>query len=187
MPATKSKKRRRSINIYPTIISALKEEAKSRGVKSPTTLASMIVIGEAKALTVDVPLEGKRKGVSMTEATWLSIKARAEKISEAQGVAIGQPTIFTEIILGKISPLSEEEISLGLTQARQREEDRANNIDEPIEKKKDTGKVNDIEPETYTETTERDDSRFSFSPKPEKQSKPSEFEIEEFYGGVKLL
>jgi len=186
MPATKSKKRRRSINIYPTIISALKEEAKSRGVKSPTTLASMIVIGEAKALTVDVPLEGKRKGVSMTEATWLSIKARAEKMSEAQGVAIGQPTIFTEIILGKISPLSEEEISLGLTQARQREEDRANNIVEPAEEK-DTGKKENIEPENDAETEEREDSGFSFSPKPEKKSEPSEFEIEEFYGGVKLL
>lgn len=192
MPSNNTGRRRRSINIHGSLIDALKAEAPLRGAKTHTTLASDIILGEAEPLPFGTTLEGKRRGVSMKESTWLSIKSRSDKLSEGQEKPVSQAVIFMEMLIGKQECLSKEEISLGLTQAREREKDRvarsasveSNGINE------DAGE-NNMQPDADTQTDAQqepeDDSKFSFSPKPEKAPQPKEFEIEEFYGGIKMF
>jgi len=192
MSSNNTGRRRRSINIHGSLIDALKAEAKIRGVKTHTTLASDIILGEAEPLPFGTALEGKRRGVSMRESTWISLKSRSDKISEGQEKPVSNSLIFMEMLIGKQERLSKEEISLGLTQAHEREKDRvaksagveSNGINE------DAGE-NNMQPDTDTQTDAQqepeEDSKFSFSPKPEKAPEPKEFEIEEFYGGVKMF
>ena len=192
MSSNNTGKRRRSINIHESLIDALKAEAARRGAKTHTGLASDIALGESEPLPFGVKLEGKRRGISMKESTWLSIKSRSDKLSEGKEKPISHALIFMEMLIGTQEHLSKEEISLGLTQASEREKDRVVKCAEvePNGITKDAGEKN-IQPDPDTQSDAQQepegDSKFSFSPKPEKRSEPKEFEIEEFYGGVKMF
>lgn len=192
MPSINTGKRRRSISIHVSVIDALKAEAKLRGAKTHTTLASDIILGEAEPISFGKTLEGKRRSVSMKESTWLSIKSRADKLSEGQEKPVSQAIIFIEMLFGKQECLSKNEISLGLTQAREREKDRiAKSADiEPNGINENTGEKHmqpDADTQSDAQQVPENDSKFYFSPKPEKPPEPKEFEIEEFYGGVKMF
>jgi len=113
-------KRRRAINVDVGYIDALKQISQYRfqGKKSATAVASLIFEGGLRHL-YSVQIRGESKGVSMTEAMWLSIRRRSE--------AIGKPvSATTQLLLSGGEPkLSEKEISFGLERAKEREERRA--------------------------------------------------------------
>ena len=115
-----SYKRRRAINVDTGYIESLKQvsEYQFKGSESATAVASMIFEGKHRAL-YRVKKTGKSKGVSMTEAMWLSIRRRSE--------IIGKPVSATTQLLleGAEAHLTPREISFGLERAREREERRA--------------------------------------------------------------
>lgn len=115
-----SYKRRRAINIDAGYINSLKHISKHaiREKHSPTAIASLIFEGRALPLE-SVERVGKTKGVSMTEAMWLSIRHRADRL-DASVSATAQL-----ILSGREGPLSESEISFGARRALERERSRA--------------------------------------------------------------
>lgn len=120
-------KRRRAINVDVSYIEALKKVSQYRfqGKKSATAVASLIFDGGLPPLPT-VKMCGKAKGVSMTEAMWLSIRRRSEIIGKAVSAT-------TQLLLsGEESKLTQKEISFGLERAKEREERRASgNPEEP--------------------------------------------------------
>jgi len=127
-------KRRRAINVDVGYIDALKQISQYRfqGKKSATAVASLIFEGGLRHLYA-VKILGESKGVSMTEAMWLSIRHRSE--------VIGKPvSATTQLLLSGGEPkLSEKEISFGLERAREREERRATGNPEELSPPKPAG------------------------------------------------
>lgn len=113
-------KRRRAINVDFGYIDSLKQvsERHFRGKKSATAVASMIFEGKYRTLYC-VKIKGKSRGISMTEAIWLSIRCRSEIIRKPISTT-------TQLILEGTEPhLTPREISFGEKRAREREERRA--------------------------------------------------------------
>ncbi len=118
-------KRRRAINIDGSCIELLKIAASERG-KKPTPLASMIFVGtEGPISGIPGPGVGMGKGISMTEALWLSIKERA--------TGQGRPTshVARDILIGNVSHLTPTELAFG--QARAAERERQRELGRPVE------------------------------------------------------
>ncbi len=130
-----SLKRRRAIDIDLAIIDVLKEAAKNRGIKSHTTLAVAILLGEQPPIP---PVEKRAKktlGVSMRESIWLSIRYRAKSI------VTPSPHLMSWILTGEAPPLTPEEISKGEEFAAEREAERESGSRSNNPKKKSEPKI----------------------------------------------
>lgn len=123
-----SLKRRRAINIDAAIIEALKAEAKKLNLKSHTTLAVAILLGEKERIHFTGDWSGKTLGVSMRESIWLSMKHR----SQTDGLLVSD--LMTRMILGTAPALTPEDISKGEGMAAEREAKRA--LEAPTSKAK---------------------------------------------------
>jgi len=111
--------RRRVINVDVEYIEELKKIMKRMGANTATGAASMIFSGSAPPLTNKVVVSGKKKGVSMTEAMWLSIRKRSEDKGKATTVVV------QELISGIEPALTEAELDFGRIRANDREQRRA--------------------------------------------------------------
>lgn len=154
-----SYKRRRAINIDLGYIEALKNALKSRSGDSATGLANLIFRGEEKPLK-SISKQGKTKGVSMTEAMWLSIRRRA--------MVIGRSATKTAqyLLTGQEPPLTDRELAYGLERAREREEKRASGApEEAVEAKEESEEVEPESPESAPIAEETVEA----SPKPQEQ------------------
>lgn len=101
------------------MIDALKVEAKARGLKSHTTLAIAILLGEQPHLHPVKERSNKTLGVSMRESIWLSVRHRAKFTTTLL------PHAMAWMLRGEIPPLTPEEISKGEEFAAKREAERA--------------------------------------------------------------
>jgi hypothetical protein len=125
-----SLKRRRAINIDTAMIDELRMAAEARGLKSHTTLAVAILLGEQPPIP---PVEKRAKktlGVSMRESTWLSVRHRAEMTTTPA------PHLMSWMLTGEAPPLTPEEISKGVEAAAKREAERAKGAQDPNPKRK---------------------------------------------------
>ncbi len=107
-------KRRRAINIDRGYIELMKKAAKKLGANSGTAVASMIFVGAADTLP-KLQAVSKPRGVSMTEAMWISIKNRGTQVSK------GPSATAQDMLTGDEKPLTPKEISVGEARARERE------------------------------------------------------------------
>ena len=113
-----SHKKRRSINVDIAYLDGLKTMAQRQGIKTGTALASMIFAGAAPPLPTLLK-RGEGRGVSMTEAMWLTLRHRAASVERST-------RRVTELLLtGRLPSLTPEEISYGEEAAQAREERRA--------------------------------------------------------------
>lgn len=99
----RSYKRRRSIAITHEIMVALKSVPGER----VSSLAGKIVIGERDPVRVPEFQSGV-KFISMRESLFLSIQARAERISESAR------STFRGLLTGRLPPLGKEELAAGM-------------------------------------------------------------------------
>lgn len=125
-----SLKRRRAINIDTAMIDALKAEANSRGLKSHTTLAIAILLGEQAPLPPMEERSTKTLGVSMRESIWLSVRHRAKFTTTPVLHAMSR------MLTGQDPHLTPEEISKGKEVAAKRESERAKEPQPPKQKRK---------------------------------------------------
>jgi len=110
-------KRRRAINIDGGYIELMKKAAEKLEVKSGTAVASMIFVGDAATLP-KLQATSKARGVSMTEAMWITIKNRGTRVSKATSVTA------QDLLTGDEKPLTPQEVSVGEARAREREQRR---------------------------------------------------------------
>lgn len=129
MPTTK---RRRAIDIPESVYQLLKQESEKRGYKTPTSLLSKILTGEAS------PLEGnpdlhvpKTHSVSMTEALWLAFRVRKNQFDD-----VPMKIVASWITLGHHTALKDWELIKGEAEAAQREQDRIGRTEAKPENKK---------------------------------------------------
>lgn len=112
-----SRKRRRSIKVYPQIVYELEKQAGIRGIKSATTLMGKILIGHEMPIKLFV-MEGNKVAVSLLEYVCLAIYLRAQE----QSMSIAKMAEL--IILGKQPGLSKEELRKGEVLEKERSEKR---------------------------------------------------------------
>lgn len=113
--------RRRSVNSDQKTFDRAKEEYGARGSSSATAVFTDILLGKSPPMFAHVPGGGK-KGVSMSEAVFFSLKERAKKIDKPIS------TTMALIISGGERPLTQSEISYGSAVAFMRESQRFKEI-----------------------------------------------------------